>query len=83
MYQLTKDEQEALLKFIQEQLAKGYIQPLKSPYTAPFFFIKKKDGKLCPVKDYRQLNEWTIHNHYPIPLILELIARIQGAKTLY
>ena len=47
---------------------------------APFFFIKKKDSKLCPVQDYRQLNEWTICNYYPIPLILELIAKVQGAK---
>ena len=41
-----QDEQKALLDFIWEQQAKGYIHPLKSPYVAPFFFIKKKDGKL-------------------------------------
>ena len=46
VYQLTQDEQKALLNFIWEQQAKGYICPLKSPYAAPFFFIKKKDGKL-------------------------------------
>ena len=80
VYQLTQDEQKVLLKFVQEKQAKGYIYPLKSPYAAPFFFIKKKDGKLCPVQDYRWLNEWTICNHYPIPLISELIAKVQGAK---
>ena len=53
VYQLTQDEQKALLEFIQEQQAKGYICPSKSPYAAPFFFIKKKDGKLRPVQDYR------------------------------
>ena len=46
VYQLTQEEQKALLGFIQEQQAKGYIHPSKSPYVAPFFFIKKKDGKL-------------------------------------
>ena len=56
VYQLTQDEQKVLLEFVQEQQAKGYICPSKSPYTAPFFFIKKKDGKLHPVQDYRQLN---------------------------
>ena len=75
-----QDEQKALLEFVWEQLVKGYICPSKSPYTVPFFFIKKKDGKLRPVQDYRQLNEWTIHNHYPIPLISELSAKVQGAK---
>ena len=49
VYQLTQDKQKGLLEFIQEQQAKGYICPSKSPYAAPFFFIKKKDGKLWPV----------------------------------
>ena len=80
VYQLSQDEQKALLKFIQEQQEKGYIHPSKSPYAAPFFFIKKKDSKLCPVQDYRKLNEWTICNQYPIPLISELITKVQGAK---
>jgi hypothetical protein len=51
--------------------------PSKSPYAAPFFFIKKKDGKLRPVQDYQRLNEHTIRNRYPLPLIPELIARAQ------
>ena len=52
VYQLTQEEQKALLEFVKEQQAKGYICPSKSPYVAPFFFIKKKDGKLQPVQDY-------------------------------
>ena len=47
---------------------------------APFFFIKKKDSKLQPVQDYWWLNEWTIKNCYPLPLISELIAHVQSAK---
>src|SRR5580692_6579425 len=80
VYHLTQDEQKALLEFVKEQQAKGYIRPSKSPYAAPFFFIKKKDGKLRPVQDYRHLNEWTIRNRYPLPLIPELIAKVKGAK---
>ena len=80
VYQLTQDEQKVLLDFIQEQQVKGYICPSKSPYVAPFFFIKKKDSKLRPVQDYWQLNKWMIKNHYPLPLISELIAWVQNAK---
>ena len=80
VYQLTQDEQKALLEFVREQQAKGYIHPSKSPYVAPFFFIKKKDGKLRPVQDYQHLNEWTVKNHYPLPLISELIACVQKVK---
>ena len=79
VYQLTQDEQKALLDFVKEQQMKGYIHPSKSPYVAPFF-IKKKDGKLWPVQDYWWLNEWTIKNHYLLPLISELIAQVQNME---
>jgi Reverse transcriptase (RNA-dependent DNA polymerase) len=82
IYPLTQLEQEELKKFITEHLQKGYIRPSKSPYAAPFFFIKKKDGKLQPVQDYRRINEWTIHNCYPLPIIPQLINKVQ-AQTLF
>jgi hypothetical protein len=50
---MTQDEDKSLLKFLQEQEAKGYICQSISPYASPFFFIQKKDGKLRPVQDYR------------------------------
>ena len=46
--------------FLCENLAKGYISESKSPISSPFFFIKKKDGSLQPVQDYRRLNEITV-----------------------
>jgi len=46
IYTLSQLELQELAKFVKEHLAKGYIRPLKSPYATPFFFIKKKDGKL-------------------------------------
>ena len=58
---------------------KGYIQPSKSPYASPFFFVKKKDGKLGAVQDYRKLNEYTIRDKYPLPLIPDLMAKVQDA----
>jgi len=78
IYTLTVAEQEELLKFVKEHMAKGYIRPSKSPYAAPFFFIKKKDGKLRPIQDYRRLNQWTIRNTYPLPLIPQLINKARS-----
>src|SRR5712675_3514289 len=80
IYALSQLELQELQKFVKEHLAKGYICPSRSPYTAPFFFIKKKDGKLRPVQDYRRLNEWTIRNRYPLPLIPQLINRVRMKK---
>ena len=46
VYPMTQTEDNALEEFIKEQHAKGYIRPSKLPYASPFFFIKKRDGKL-------------------------------------
>jgi len=48
--------------------------------AASVFFVKKKDGKLRLVQDYRALNTITMKNKYPLPLIPELIAKLHGAK---
>jgi hypothetical protein len=76
---MTRVEDEVLDLFIDEQLEKGYIRPLKSQYVSSFFFIKKKDGKLRPVQDYRKVNAWMICNQYPLPLIGDLICDLGGA----
>lgn len=80
VYPLSPEEQRALDVFLKEQLDKGYIRPSKSPMAAPFFFVKKKDGALRPVQDYRYLNSQTIKNAYPLPLIPELIDKLKGAQ---
>jgi hypothetical protein len=79
VYPMTRDKDTALKKFLDEMVAKGYIRPLKSPYASPFFFVKKKDGKLQPVQDYRRLNSHTVRNQYPLPLIAQLISDLSGA----
>lgn len=79
-YNLTPEEQTELDKFLKENLEKGYIRPSQSPMASPFFFVKKKDGKLRPCQDYRYLNDWTIKNAYPLPLISELTDKLKDAK---
>jgi len=44
------------------------------------FFIKKKDGSLQLVQDYRALNAVTVKNRYPLPLISQLVSQLCGAK---
>jgi len=79
---LSREEREEVREFVKEQLRKGYIQPLKSPQMAPVFFVGKKDGKKRMVQDYRYLNEWTIKNNYPLPLILDVLENI-GTKKIF
>ena len=79
LYSLSPAEQLELKKFIDENLKKGFIQESKSHMASPFFFIKKKNGKLRPVMDYRKLNEITIKNKYPLPIIQELLDLLADA----
>jgi hypothetical protein len=53
IYPMSLSEQAELDTFLEENLAKGYIQHSKSSIASPVFFIKKKDGKLRFVQDYR------------------------------
>jgi len=82
VYLLLRGEKEEIREFIEEQLRKGYIRLSKSPQTAPVFFVGKKDGKKWMVQDYRYLNEWTIKNNYPLPLISDILENI-GTKKIF
>ena len=79
---MLREEREEVREFIWEQLRKGYIQLSKLPQTVPVFFVRKKDGKKHMVQDYRYLNEWTIKNNYPLPLILDVLKNI-GTKKVF
>ncbi|KAI3366835.1 hypothetical protein L3Q82_009486, partial [Scortum barcoo] len=69
LYNLSRPEREAMEKYISESLAAGLIRPSSSPLGAGFFFVEKKDKTLRPCIDFRGLNDITIKNKYPLPLI--------------
>ena len=77
---MSPAEQAELHKFLTEHVAKGYLVPSKLPMASPVIFIKKKDGKLRLVQDYRQLNKITIKNRYPLPLAADIINRLTKAQ---
>jgi len=79
---LTQVEKEEAHKLVAEHLERGTIRPSWGPYAANLFFVKKKDGKLCPVQDYRPVNKWTKKNRNVSPLIPEVIDRLSGC-TLF
>ena len=77
---LSVDEQKEVEAFLDDQLAKGYIRPSISPQTSLVFFIPKKDGKKHMVQDYHYVNEFTVKNNYPLPLISQLVDKLKGCK---
>ncbi|KAL0161469.1 hypothetical protein M9458_045194, partial [Cirrhinus mrigala] len=67
--------------YIHESLEAGLIRPSSSPAGAGFFFVQKKDGSLRPCIDYRGLNEITIKDKYPLPLMSSAFDLLQGARV--
>ena len=61
-------------------MANGFIRPSKSPTCASILFDRKLDGSLRLCIDYQGLNNLTIKNRCPLPLIGELLDRLKRAK---
>jgi RNase H-like domain found in reverse transcriptase/Reverse transcriptase (RNA-dependent DNA polymerase) len=80
MYPLTHTEIQATKEFIKENVGLGYIEKTDSPWSSPWFFIKKKDGSLRPVQDYREVNKWTVRDVYPIPRIEQILEVLHGKE---
>jgi hypothetical protein len=80
LYSLSVPEREAMEKYISDSLASKFIRPSSSPAGAGFFFVGKKDGSLRPCIDYRGLNNITVKNTYPLPLMSSAFERLQGAS---
>jgi Reverse transcriptase (RNA-dependent DNA polymerase)/RNase H-like domain found in reverse transcriptase len=80
LYGMSLDELKCLRKYLDEHLSKGFIRASSSPAAAPVLFAKKPGGGLRFCVDYRALNEITIKNRYPIPLIQETLNRLSKAR---
>ena len=80
IYSLGPVELETLKTYMETHLKIGFIQLSKSPAGASIFFDKKPDGSLRLYVDYRDLNNFTIKNQYPLTLIGESLNRLGWAK---
>ena len=80
LYGMSQKKLLVLKEYIEENLAKRFIRHSSLPTGAPVLFVNKADGSLRFCVDYHGLNEMTIKNQYPLPLIQEMLARLQKAR---
>jgi hypothetical protein len=75
----TNEKQDIELRsYLEKNLEIGYIRPSTSLAGYPILFVPKKDRKLRMCIDYRQLNNETVKNRYPLPLISRLRDQLLG-----
>src|SRR5881394_1003592 len=80
-YPMSPDQTKQLREFLEQELQDGKIRCSKSEIAAPCFYIKKQDGSLRLVTDYRKINDITISDQFPIPLPEDLIEQLREAKV--
>lgn len=82
-YPLSPAEDRAMQEYIEAELASGKISPSRSPLAAPCFFVRKSIGTLRMVVDYRKINNITVKDSFPLPLITDLVEHTKGSKWFF
>ena len=77
---MSPEELDAVKRYLDSHLAKGFIQASSASYSSPVLFVKKPGGGIQFCVDYRRLNTITKKDRYLIPLIEETLAQLEGAK---
>ncbi|KAL4378560.1 hypothetical protein GQ457_02G035680 [Hibiscus cannabinus] len=77
---ILKYKKAEIEKQISDMLASSIIQTSKSPFAAPCLLVKKKDGSWRMCVDYRQLNELTVKDKFPIPVVEDLLDELGGVE---
>jgi hypothetical protein len=79
-YSTSAKEDTVLQSYIKDNLQRGFISNSQSPLGAPILFVKKKDGTLRLCVDYRDLNNITKREPYPLPLIDDILQQLAEAQ---
>ena len=79
-YKIPHSKEEKLNEEIDKLIAQGSVRPSVSPWSFPVVLVNKPDGSIRLCVDYRKLNQVTVGDSYPLPIIDDLIMELGDAK---
>lgn len=82
-YRLPHSQRAIVDDMIHDMLDKGVIQESCSPWNSPIFLVPKKDKSFRPVIDFRRVNDVTVDDHYPLPVLSDLLMSLGRGNKIF
>ena len=79
-YPVPYSMRDELSKEIHQMLEMNVIRPSSSPYASPLVVVKKRDGSNRVCVDYRKLNKVTVFDPEPMPLLRDMLQKLEKAQ---
>ena len=81
-YRLNPQKRSIMKKEVQYLLDNNLAEPSQSPWASPCLLVPKQDNSFRLCTDYRKVNQVTVRDSYPLPLIEDLLDNVGNAKFI-
>ena len=82
-YRLPHSQRQVAHNLVEGMLKENIIKESHSPWNSPMFLVPKKDGNYRAVVDFRRVNAVTIPDHYPLPVLTDVLHSLGKNNTVF